>query len=269
MRCSVLEVNTASLLYDCHAHLDDPRCKGFLDSLANIEQRGNRLITVISNSVDANSSRRNQEFAKRFSSVKALVGIHPEIFARRHSISEGELNTQIEEVEGMAASSSGIGEIGLDSAYGNGALQERIFVRQLEIAESRKAAVSIHSRNSVSKILSIIKSYKLSKVLFHWFAGSDKELKDLIDERYFASFGLSILYSKRLVHLLHICDPQLILAETDSPLVMESILGKSPLSPFLVASTIFAIASVRHLSFEEMLAINERNAAEFMRRKAD
>ena len=68
---------------------------------------------------------------------------------------------------------------------------------------------------------------------------------------------------------MQICDLQLILAETDSPLIVESILGKSPLSPFLVASTIFAIASLRGLSFEEAMATNERNATEFVRRKAD
>ena len=87
--------------------------------------------------------------------MKSFVGIHPEIFAKKPSVTEQELNAQIEEVDAMAASSNGIGEIGLDPAYGSQAVQERIFVRQLEIAESRKAPISLHSRNSVSKILSI------------------------------------------------------------------------------------------------------------------
>jgi len=88
-----------------------------------------------------------------------------------------------------------IGECGLDKNIQTALLdQEKIFVTQLEIAESVNKPVIIHCVKAYTEIIKLRKSNKWKVPwLFHWFHSSYEVATDLIETGCYLSFGRSLL----------------------------------------------------------------------------
>ncbi len=246
------------LLVDAHAHLDDSSLASFSDVLALSDVD----LVVISNSVDSLSSTRNLELAKRSDRIIPFVGIHPGIFrenADDTNLRKPAIEPMIEEVRNLAYAALGIGEIGIDPKYGSVEKQEQLFLSMLSLCEKTTLPITIHSRDSVSKILQILPTFDLKgKVLFHWFAGSESELAAINDRGIFVSYGPAILVSKRLCTLVEKTPLDLILSETDSPTPF-SLLNHATSTPFLIASAAFKISLIKEMkldSLEEFICEN-------------
>ncbi len=256
------------MLFDCHAHLDREELSTFLESFK--AGKGSHKFEIITNSVDQSSSVRNLQISKEIPSVHPFVGIHPQTFGfageNGSKFEADHLEKQLERVGKLVKQASGVGEIGIDPKYSQIELQEYLFTKQLEIAEKERKPISIHSRNSVRRILEILDSYSLKKgILFHWFAGSEEELHRIQKKGYFCSFGPALLYSNKLKKLLKVCNSNVIMAETDSPLHVKHIdLLAHCTTPFDVGSVIFSMALNRNTSFESMEELNMENALNFL-----
>jgi TatD DNase family protein len=250
-------------IVDSHAHLDDDALIPFTSEMRGLEDK----ILVLSNSVNFESSIRNLGLARATRCVKAFVGIHPEVFrAKGGSFTEQSVvDSESARVSGLISDASGIGEIGLDPKFGSLALQRRLFENFLDIAERTRLPVTIHSRESVQEIMEIISTREIrANILFHWFAGTEAELRKLQGKGYYVSFGPSILFSKRLASLFNSGDNRYVLAETDSPTRFEAITGSSPSSPFLVSSVIFRMALILEKSFDCLIQITNENAMRYL-----
>ena len=77
----------------------------------------------------------------------------------------------------------------------------------LDMAEKYDKPVSIHSRRSLNDVLDILTSYKLKKVVFHWYDGSKTFLRKINELGYYVSFGPYLLYSEDKKILLKESDP--------------------------------------------------------------
>jgi Mg-dependent DNase len=93
-----------------------------------------------------------------------FIGIHPQYATENISKFEEIVTDNVNNIDG-------IGEIGLDPAYydqeGNTKpLQYEVFNKMLTIAEAYGKPVSIHSRNSLDEILSILSTFNLKKYAF-------------------------------------------------------------------------------------------------------
>ena len=253
------------MLADSHAHLDSPLLKTFVKSL-NLREDGP---LIVSNSVDYESSIRNIGIARSTNRVKAFVGIHPEIFARKPPQlekldQENSVLASVQNFKDLIQKASGIGEIGLDPKYGSIEEQENLLRAILTLVESTRLPVTFHNRNTVPNLLEILPSYKIGgNIMFHWFAGSDSQLKEIQDRGIFASFGPSVIFSKRLIRLVEISDLNYILPETDSPTEFNSLF-RGPGSPDLIASVVFKLSLVRKLSFETMREVLEQNTLRYL-----
>ncbi len=261
------------MVTDCHAHLDAVSLSGFLNSLKNIKKEaregGGPQFRVISNSTDVESSRKNIEIASSLPGlVMAFVGIHPQAVVEKGpgKVTKSNSEEAIKLVDNLVDNARGIGEIGLDSKYGLEELQLEIFKRELEIAESKPwLPISLHTRNTIEKVAEILSSYQLSnRVLLHWFAGTDSELRKIQARGYYVSFGPALIFSKRLQGLAKAATEGLILAETDSPLVFSSLMGSEPVSPFIISSVIFKLSEVRNMSYDETMFVMEENAERYI-----
>jgi TatD DNase family protein len=256
---------------DCHAHLDDKFSLPFLDSLRAIENlnTGRSPMWLFSNSVDLDSSNANLLLAEEFpKSVVPFVGIHPQsaksIFSKRRS---DEINDRLRnKLDGLVQQAKGIGEVGLDPKYGDMELQVQLFEMQLQIAEKHSSLpITFHSRETISQIIDLISAFKLSnRMLFHWFAGTEAELAKLRDLGTYVSFGPSLLFSKRMSNLASIADNNLILSETDSPLMLGSLEDHKIVSPFIVTSVLLQMAQIRKSSFQEISDTIYRNSVAYI-----
>ena len=239
------------MLLDSHAHLDESALQDFVQAISRSETE----ITIISNSINLESSLRNIELAKLSDNIIPFVGIHPDVFKQPSAgagIRKAPLDTMIDNIRELAALSSGIGEIGLDPKYGSVTEQENLFRTMLTISESTGLPTSIHNRNSVSQILEILSTFDLKgSVLLHWFAGSEQELAQINDKGIFVSYGPSILSSKRMRSLVEKTRSDLLLPETDSPTLFTS-LNHSVSTPFLIASVVFEMALIKNIPFTEL-----------------
>ena len=146
-------------------------------------------------------------------------------------------------------------------------MQEYLLGKQLQVAQSCSLPLTLHTRGTVSNCLRMLSEYEIaSPVLFHWFAGTEDELKKVHSHGYYTSFGPAVLYSKRLSNLAKASDPSLILAETDSPLLLESI-SKEPISPFMLTSVIFTLSIMKGVPYDTMAESTDRNADAYLKRK--
>ena len=233
---------------------------GFVQTLDALQLR------VITSSVDPESSFRNIELGKQSDAIIPFVGIHPEIFKRPENerIQRGDLDIMTQEVANLLDSAEGIGEIGLDPCYGQQESQEYLLNNILSIAERSTLPIVFHCRETVPDILNALDSYRLrSNLLFHWFAGSEEELRKLHDRSIYTSYGPSIIFSKRMAGLVKFSNPDFILAETDSPTPFRS-LHDGPSTPFLVNSVAFKIGLIVNKSFENACEMLETNVNKYL-----
>ena len=250
------------MIFDAHVHLDHEMLGNFVEMMARTDER----FVYFSNSVDYQTSLRNLSLSKNESSVKAFVGIHPQIFYETSSsnLSRAKLDSMIEDVGKLFPQATGIGEIGIDKKYGQIEEQQYLLTSMLKLAESTKLPLTFHCRETISQILELLSSYELrGNLLFHWFAGSESELRNVHDKGIYTSFGPSIIFSKRMSALVNDSDVNLILAETDSPTKYSSLLeGIS--TPFLVTSVLFKMSLIRKATFKEMVEVAEKNSMAYL-----
>ncbi|MHB1867567.1 MAG: TatD family hydrolase [Nitrososphaerales archaeon] len=246
---------------DAHAHLDEPSLDWFATNLRNFDG-----LLAISDSVDIHSSSRNIELAANCDSIIPFIGIHPEIFARPENAktTHEKLDEMIAALGGKLEFARGIGEIGLDPTYGPMKDQEYLLRGILSLVEHSRFPITLHCRETVVRILDIVSTYNLrSKILFHWFAGSESELKKLHGGGIYSSFGPSILFSKRMADLVKSSDPRFILAETDAPTAFRSLID-APSTPFLVDSVAFKIGLILNISYQHACQLMETNATRYL-----
>ena len=252
-------------MIDAHAHLDDAALAFFVESIGN--RREDQSIIVLSNSVDCDSSMKNLKLAEVHSGVRPFVGIHPEILGRRgnEELGKSMLDDQVARIAALLSRASGVGEIGLDDKYGSMESQKYLLEKMLYLAEPTRLPITFHCRGSVQDILQILSTFNIrGNVLFHWFAGSEAELRTLQTKGAYVSFGPSVLYSKRLGELARYSDQHLTLVETDSPTRFNGITGNSPGTPVLISSVIFKLGLIQGVSFRGMLQITNENALRYL-----
>jgi len=109
-----------------------------------------------------------------------------------------------------------IGEIGLDNKITKDKQkreeQKKLFEKQLEIAESKKLPVVVHSRYASKHVLETLTNFKIPTIL-HWFSGTDKE----IDEAFSRGYFLSLNYDRTKVNITEENINQIFI-ETDYPI---------------------------------------------------
>ncbi len=207
---------------DAHVHLADPEYEGLLPHLIEVAKKAN-VSALVSNAMDSETSRRTLALAREYHDlVYAAVGIHP-----WNAVSQGE--TDLETMSEIATRHRGeivaIGEIGLDRTYAKEKehfrIQSEVFRKMLDLAERTDLPISVHSRGSVQEALEILGTCRVRRVLFHWYSGSIKFLKEIVGNGYRISVGPSLLYSRRIQEIVKDTPIEHILTETDGPVTYK------------------------------------------------
>ncbi|MDG6908166.1 MAG: TatD family hydrolase [Nitrososphaerota archaeon] len=248
-------------LTDAHAHLNGNELAHFRETLEFLD-----FLRVISNSVDLESSEDNIRFAKKCSRLVPFVGIHPEIFGRPENakLPRGALDDMVDGLGRLLKDAKGIGEIGLDPKYDQEENQMHLLRGILSHAESHTIPITFHCRETTSQIIEVLSSYRLHQpILFHWFSGSESELKRLHERGFYTSFGPSILFSRRLRELVLASDRRLILAETDSPTSFQSLFN-GPSTPFMIPSVAFKMSQILDISLKDVCELTDSNATKYL-----
>lgn len=251
------------ILYDSHIHLTDTEYDSFLPSI--IATLKGMRIKACSVTVDSSTSLKalrlfgDKDVNKI---VYNFVGIHPQHVNNDMSTFEEMVTSNIESIDG-------IGEIGLDPTYIDGdknteKLQDQVFNKMLTIAETFDKPVSIHSRQSLDKILNVLSTYNLKKICLHWFDGSPQQLEKSLGMGLHVSYGPPIVYSKKKQVLLKLTDQGKILIETDGPVRYPSCFKNTITLPTsALMSVVRSMANILSISPRDMSDKLEENSISF------
>ena len=144
------------MYFDTHAHYDSGAFNAdWKELLASMPQKGVELI--VNPGCDLESSRTAVALAEEFPHVYAAVGVHPSDCGEWGEGTLLELRQLASRPKVRA-----IGEIGLDYYSKDNpprALQQNVFHRQLELAQSLRLPVIVHDREAHQDCLSIVREH--------------------------------------------------------------------------------------------------------------
>lgn len=247
------------MLFDAHVHLTDGEYSGYIQHV--IASLRAMKIVACSVTVDVETTAKSfQLFDSARDVVRQFVGIHPEAAARE------DLDKFKEILRSNIKSIDGVGEIGLDGTYDVPYdRQKQVFNAMLELAESEKKPVSIHSRKALDDILEILPSYKIKGILLHWFAGSKKQLAKSMEMELYVSYGPALVYSEDKKVLLKNTDKNRFLVETDGPVRYSRCFENLPAvsSAFLV-SVVSSAAHTLGIPYEETAQLLKQNSEAYL-----
>ncbi len=265
-------------MIDAHCHLNFHSFEEDYDAvIAEAKKAG--VHTIINTGTQVSSSKWAVDLAEKYERLYAVIGVHPH-HADKVTTMHPEEQGWIAELEKLAKHPKviGIGECGIDyySYQSNGivnpAIQEAIFIQQLELAHSQKLPLQIHTRTDEARkvTLAILKAHKhlLLDVpgMFHCMAGSLESLYQALDLGFSVGFDGNTTYAGTppgeplpLTDLIEKTPLERLVIETDSPyLTPMPDRGKrnTPASAILTARF---IARIKNVSFEEIVEQTDKN----------
>jgi len=244
-------------LIDTHAHLED--IENLDEALARAEAAGVATVVTMGADSKSNSWALNESIKHERPRLKIFraLGIHPGL------IDASMVNNDIQFVEGNVGNVVAVGEIGLDYWYKavrkdeeKKALQRATFARLLEIARKHGKPVSIHSRGAWTDCVNMTIEASVRKAVFHWFTGSQDDLKKLLDKGYYVSASPALAYSKEHRAIIENAPLERILLETDSPV---SYKGETS-DPSHVLKSLVAVAELKKEKQETVAEVTTENA---------
>ena len=247
-------------MIDSHAHLD--ACsRAPAELVADAERVGVHKILAIG--MDGASCRAALAAAEAFPQVRVAVGRHP-------ANSAGFDDNDLAELEALAAHErcAAIGETGLDFKrdYAPREDMERAFTAQIGLARQAAKPLVIHTRQAADETISLLdEGAQGLPVIMHCFSLTDR-LDDCLERGWWISFAGNVTYPSAddLREAARRVPEERLLVETDAPyLAAQPIRGREN-EPGHVVHTARALAEYRGVSYEELEAVVERNAAEVL-----
>lgn len=201
---------------DAHIHLSDTEYADCVDKIV-ADSRASSVVALVSNSMNLKTSVENLRIGdKHHGMVFAAIGIHP---WNVQTLTDNELEQTLEFAAAQRQSKAlvAIGEIGLDSKYMN--IWERqmmVFTKMLQLAERLDLPVTIHSRGTTTQIVDMLPSFKIKRILLHWFS-NPSSLAKAMDNGYYVSEGAPTIYSHGIREIVRKAPLTNLMTETDGP----------------------------------------------------
>lgn len=247
-------------LIDTHAHLHSTQFDN--DRPAVLENAAAAGVAhIIEIGYDLDSSRAALALAGRHPHISAVVGLQPN---HAHEAPPDWL----EEVARLATQPRvvAIGEIGLDyyRNYAPPALQEEVFIQQLNLARDLRLPVVIHSREAPDDTIRILREHARGVVgVMHSFSGTWDYAAACLEVGFLLSFSGPVTFPKAttLHEVARRAPLDSILLETDSPYLSPHPLRGKRNEPARVSLVAEQVAALREIPLADLAAAVWHNAA--------
>ena len=202
--------------FDCNIHLDQFKSP---NSIINEYHHFNvkYLITLCDN---IESYYYLSQIIKGKQNIYIGLGLHPN---RTYSAREKKEMLNLIEHEINI-----IGECGLDYWNKTNSIktQTQNLISQIELAEKYNKTVILHVRKAERELLDILNTFKLNKVIIHWYSGTVKDLHQFIKNNYYFSYNICINLSKKYQNIISQIPLNQLLLESDAPYLFSGILTR-------------------------------------------
>ena len=238
-------------LIDAHVHLSDAEYTGHIDELI-ADAKNSGVTALVTNSMDLKTCQNDIKLAEQYPNlVYPALGIHP---WNVNVIEEKELQETIDFIQKQKGAIKAIGEIGLDCKYETvWEKQTMVFDKMLRLAEELELPVIIHSRGTTDVIVEMLQSYKLKRVLLHWFSHPMSALTKALDNGYFITEGPPATYSNGIREVIDKTPITNLLTETDGPVTYWKQPFNGQLTkPSYIRNVVGAVAEIKKIPTEEV-----------------
>jgi len=240
-------------LIDAHIHLSDKEYSKCADELV-AEAKNSNVVALVSNSMDLETSIGSLKIAERHpDTVYPALGIHP---WNVNVLKKNELEETLKLISDQHQRNvvAAIGEIGLDYKYETiWKKQLMVFDKMLQLAEKLDLPAIIHSRGTTTKIVDMLPSYNLNRVLLHWFSRPMPALYKAVENGYFITEGPPATYSNGIRDVVKKVPLSNLLTETDGPVIYYKPPFNGKLTrPAFIGKVVEAIAEVKNMSVVEV-----------------
>lgn len=230
-----------------------------VDSHAHISEFAPGVDKIINIGTSLEDSDKAIVLAQKYPNIFASVGIHP-----NDDPTATVDNIDWEKFETLAKSPKvvAIGETGLDfSKTTDRDRQQKLFEKQIGIAEKLNLPLSIHIRDAYDDLM---KTSLPGRGVFHCFSGNQQYLEFILIKLpdFYISFAGNVTFknAKDLQELAKLVPLDRLLVETDSPYLSPEPLRGMQNVPANVKITAQKLAELKNISFEKLAEITTQNA---------
>ena len=254
-----------SMIFETHAHYNDEAFREDREEiLARLKDRGiGRVVNIAS---DLASIDECLDLAHRYPFMYCALGIHPSDSAPLTDELLAGIRDKLDDPRVVA-----VGEIGLDYYWDtpDRKIQKHWFEAQLEMAREADLPVVIHSREAAQDTMQLMQDHRAQEIggVVHCYSYSLELAREFVKMGFFIGIGGVVTFknARKLKEVAAGIPLENIVLETDSPyLAPVPFRGKrnSSLNLPYVAE---AIAQLRGISAEEVIARTEENAERLYR----
>ncbi len=235
-----------NFLFDTHAHLD--LSTNFNEEVNSIEKL--KIYTIAVTNLPPLYTKFKSRIESKY--IKPALGFHPELIEKYQKY--------IPQMWNLLDEAKYIGEVGLDYkvAINSKAIQLSFFESLIHKCNDLGGKVlTIHSRNSVDDVLSIIGSRFNSKFILHWYSGNLKNIDVAVANGAYFSINNAMFNSNNGVKIINHVPTDRLLLESDYPFVMNK--NKTSFRVTDINETAHNLAILRNKDYDEMLKILNTN----------
>ncbi len=247
-------------LFDSHAHLND---EAFDEDREKIIQKcfENNIAFITEVGYSEETSIKAVALAEQYPNIYATIGAHPD---------ECNQDIDLSFIKKLAQNKKvvAIGEIGLDYHYETTQkeMQEKYFIKQIELANELNLPVSIHSRDADMDMLEILKKHTISNnFVMHCFSSSVEIAKEILKLGGYISLAGPVTFknAKGLLEVAKMIPENRLLIETDCPYLAPEPHRGTRNDSSNVYYTAQKIAELRNTTIENVAQITKENAKTF------
>jgi len=246
------------MFVDSHCHLEMEDFDRDLEAVVrNCVDEG--LEYVLTVGTDESYFEKVRGLVERYPFVYGAVGIHP------HNAKDFD-----ERVEGVVREAArhprivGYGEVGLDffKNHSPRKVQEKVFVRQIGLAQELGLPIIVHSREAKQETIDILRSeYPSGYGVIHCYSYDVAAAREFLDMGFFISFPGTVTYKTAggLRDVVRFVPVDRLLAETDAPFLSPVPHRGKRNIPSHVKITIEAMAKERGVGPTELAPLMRDN----------
>ncbi|MDR2114752.1 MAG: TatD family hydrolase [Planctomycetaceae bacterium] len=270
-------------IFDTHAHLDlEPFSNDFDTVIQRLEsgtlpvvldellEQPIEMTGVLLPGIDAQSSFRCAELAKRLPFFRAAAAIHPN-YVVNATENDWKTVTELAHNDLVVA----IGETGLDRHWDYTPIEQQIAAlrQHIDLAVQTAKPIQIHCRDAWNDMLPILRRAVQEKKLtgiIHAFSGEPEQAMECIDLGFYLSFAGSVTYRNAkfspLWESAKIVPADRLLIETDSPYMPpHPFRGKLKRNePTLAVLVAHRLAELRGVTLKEIAETTTQNAKQLL-----
>ena len=208
--------------FDTHSHYNDEKFdKDREEIILKTQSDGITKFNCVG--YDVKSSKLSMEIANKYQFIYSICGISPNDIEETLEQTYKQINI-IEELLKSDINNKiiAVGEIGLDYYWNkeNKEIQKEAFKKQIELANTYKLPIVIHTREAVQDTIDILKQNEVKeKGIFHCCPLNRELVKEALKLGFYISFAGPITFknSKNAEEIVNMVPLDRILIETDSP----------------------------------------------------